>query len=409
MKNSHSSYPKLLTGIILLALAGLFLLSNSCQNSSVPPLILNEKEYFETRGVNVLVFSNWYNSNFSDSKMSGIEMIHHGVRTVTNGDVRLGPTPEQWDPVPRFVERRVLAEEETIEATLSYDEFEFEYVIRARAENDGVWLSVELDSPLPAELEGIAGFNLEFLPSAYFSKGYLMDGRNGTFPLYPGGPMEFDASGKTIPKSLASGHTLALAPEDPAKHIIISSDENELSLYDGRNKAQNGWFVVRSLIPSGKAGTVISWFVKANSIPGWVRTPVIAHSQLGYHPEQEKLAVIELDPNDNPLNDCKLLAVNQYGEYSEIFSDRLNNWGEYLRYNYFQFDFSEVREPGLYLIEYGKQRTLPFRIAEDIYKDAWHIRQMIFFYLSRWTICMLMKLTGSGTVPAIWTMHCRLR
>ena len=55
--------------------------------------------YFEKQGLNVLVFNNWYNDNFSDSKISGIEIIHHGIRTATNGDVRLNPTPEQWDPI----------------------------------------------------------------------------------------------------------------------------------------------------------------------------------------------------------------------------------------------------------------------------------------------------------------------
>ena len=81
-------------------------------------LRLNDLEYFESRGLNVLVFSNWYNDLFSDSKMSGIEIIHHGVRTATNGDVRLNPTPEQWDPIPQFVKRKVDKNAGTIEAFL---------------------------------------------------------------------------------------------------------------------------------------------------------------------------------------------------------------------------------------------------------------------------------------------------
>ena len=45
-------------------------------------LQLNEQEYFERQGVNVLVFSNSFNGGFNDEKNSGIEIIHHGVRTV---------------------------------------------------------------------------------------------------------------------------------------------------------------------------------------------------------------------------------------------------------------------------------------------------------------------------------------
>jgi endoglucanase len=49
-------------------------------------LKLNDVGYFEKTGLNVLVFSNFYDGSFSDAKISGIEIIHHGVRTATNGD-----------------------------------------------------------------------------------------------------------------------------------------------------------------------------------------------------------------------------------------------------------------------------------------------------------------------------------
>ena len=65
-----------------------------------PDLTLNELDYFEKQGVNVLVYSNLYDGGFNDEKNSGIEIIHHGVRTVQGGAVRLSSTPEQWDLVP---------------------------------------------------------------------------------------------------------------------------------------------------------------------------------------------------------------------------------------------------------------------------------------------------------------------
>ena len=39
---------------------------------------LNDLEYFERQGVNLLVFSNSFNGGFNDEKNSGIEIIHHG-------------------------------------------------------------------------------------------------------------------------------------------------------------------------------------------------------------------------------------------------------------------------------------------------------------------------------------------
>jgi endoglucanase len=232
-------------------------------------LTLNDLGYFETRGLNVLVFSNWYNDLFSDSKMSGIEIIHHGVRTATNGDVRLNPTPEQWDPIPQFVERKVNKEARIIEAFLRYPEYDFAYSIKAESREGGIAISIFLEKPLPQALEGRAGFNLEFLPSAYFKKAYLMDSTSGFFPLYPGGPMERQKSGLVEPKPIALGSTLVLAPEDPARRITIRSKSTRVMLFDGRNKAQNGWFVVRSILPAKKSGKVIEWFLSASTIPAW--------------------------------------------------------------------------------------------------------------------------------------------
>jgi hypothetical protein len=336
-------------------------------------LKLNDLDYFQTRGLNVLVFSNWYDVNFfDDSKLSGVEIIHHEVRTATNGDVRLNPTPEQWDPIPEFVERKIDRKNNIIEAFLTYPDYDFDYTIKAKAHNGGILLSVNLKKPLPSELTGKAGFNLEFLPSAYFEKTYLMDNKSGVFPLYPSGPMTVDTSGTTEPKSIAAGKQLVLAPEDPARHVIIEAKEGDLLLFDGRNKAQNGWFVVRSLLPQGKTGKVIEWFLTANAIPGWIRPPVIAHSQVGYHPNQSKVAVIELDRNDTPLTSASLLKVTDEGNFIEIYKGPTKNWGKFLRYNYLTFDFTPVKDSGLYIIEYGDVRTEPFRIASDIYENAWY-------------------------------------
>ena len=73
-------------------------------------------------------------------------------------------------------------------------------------------------------------------------------------------------------------------------------------LFDGRNRAQNGWFVLRSLIPSGKTTGAIVWHIRPDVIPNWTRPPVIAHSQVGYAPGFSKVAVLELDPKYNAPN-----------------------------------------------------------------------------------------------------------
>ena len=332
-------------------------------------LELNELEYFETTGVNYLVFSNWYDGLFSDSKISGIELVHHGVRTATNGDVRLDATPEQWDRIPVFVEKKVDRRRGTVEAFLRYPEFDFDYSIRADARGDALTIAVWLAKPLPEELVGKAGLNLEFLPSAYFGRSWSMDEASGLLPLHPTGVKE--QSDSVAPAALARGARLVLAAEDPARRVTISAGEGELALFDGRNKAQNGWFVVRGLLPGGRTGAVLEWTLHANSQVGWLREPVIGHSQVGYHPEQEKMAVIELDPGDRRLATVRLVRVHPDGSRQVVLDEEAIRWGRYKRYEYRRFDFSAVREPGLYLLEYGDVQSGPFRIADDVYDDIW--------------------------------------
>ena len=91
------------------------LITATAINATAQDLQLNELEYFERQGVNVLVFSNSFNGGFNDEKNSGIEIIHHGVRTVQGGAVRLNNTPEQWDLVPTMTHRKVDRDNQRIE------------------------------------------------------------------------------------------------------------------------------------------------------------------------------------------------------------------------------------------------------------------------------------------------------
>jgi hypothetical protein len=368
----------------------LFLFATGSILSFGQKLQLNEKEYFETTGLNVLVFNNEYNGMFFDEKTAGIELIHHGVRTSTGGAVRLQHTPEQWDLIPALVEKTVDKANKSIKFTLRYDAYDFNSNITVSPKNDGFQISVSLDQPVPKELEGKAGFNLEFLPSAYFEKGYLTDGQPANFPLYPSGnttiqPIKnkipqyaghstFDDRGLgeyIEPKPLAKGHTLVLAPKDPERYVRIES-ESEIMLFDGRNLAQNGWFITRSILPANQTGEVLKWYVEPQTIKNWVRKPNIGFSQAGYHPDQKKVAVIELDQNDTPLKQASIYEVKTSGEKVKRLTVDVEEWGEYLRYNYLKADFSSVKEPGLYYIEYGDQITNTFPIDNNILENVWH-------------------------------------
>ncbi|MWB93105.1 glycoside hydrolase [Flavobacterium sp. GA093] len=361
-------------------------------------LVLNEKEYFETPGLNVWVFNNEYNGMFFDEKTAGIELIHHGVRTVTGGAIRLQNTPEQWDLIPKMMSRKVDKANNTIEVALRYEEFNFDSKVIVKPKGKGFVIDVVLDKPIPKALEGKAGFNMEFIPTSYVESNYLVDGKAGTFPRYPASNTEirpltekipqfaghttFDDRGRnefiaTLP--LESGKNFIFAPENPERTVKIQSDDLDVMLFDGRNLGQNGWFIARSILPSNKKGKVMSWYVEPNAIPNWKREPVIGFSQVGYMPDQKKVAVIELDKNDTVLNEASVFKLSADGKFVEKLKTTVKVWGNYLRYNYAQFDFSAVKEKGLYYIQYGDQKTNTFQIEDDVYSKIWHPTMDVWF------------------------------
>ena len=349
-------------------------------------LQLNQQEYFERQGVNVLVFSNSFNGGFNDEKNSGIEIIHHGVRTIQGGAIRLNNTPEQWDLVPKMTSRKVDRERGSIEVGLRYDDYDFDSRVVVTAKGKAVEIAVWLDKPVPEKLAGEAGFNLEFLPSQYWLKTFTMDGRLNRFPRYATSltvtrpnsekPRQFkgfktyDDRGTNRfvdPLPIETGHSIIMATDTPERMIRISSDDAELKLYDGRMLAQNGWFVLRSVLPKGKTGKVVTWTVEPHAIPGWIREPNIGFSQVGYIPEQPKVAVIELDKKDKVETTASLIRIKEDGTTEEAFRGNITTWGYFFKYHYVKFDFSSVKQSGVYYILYGKTKTNNFLIDEHVY------------------------------------------
>jgi endoglucanase len=351
---------------------------------------VTDSGYLDTQGFSVILYHSTYNRIFVDQKNTAMEMILHGQRIATNGDVRLMPTPEQWDLVAQLKGRQPDKEKNRLTANLSFPDFQMDYALEVSAEPGGVRVSVNLDKPLPEKLAGRAGFNLEFLPSIYVGKTYSIDGTAfGVLPRspqdemvkappQPGDPKKLpyqeqwdEAKGYTQPLAFATGKNVTLAVDDPLARIKITSEAGPISLYDGRNRAQNGWFVLRTLIPSGMTTGAVVWHIRPDVIPNWTRPPVVSHSQVGYAPGFSKVAVLELDPKFNAPRTAKVLRLTEDGTYKQAFEGPISESTPWLRYTYAKFDFSPVKDPGLYVIEYAGQKTEPFPIATDVYSRTW--------------------------------------
>jgi hypothetical protein len=331
---------------------------------------ISPAQTLEAPGVSVVVDHNPWSPIFFDEKNAGIQIVLHGERIAVDGDVRLSPTPEQWDPVPTFIDRSVDAMTDQVIVRAAYPAVQLNYRIRVTPEGEGFRIAVDLDKPLPESLAGKAGFNLDFLPTAYFGKAYYVDGAPGLFPRNANGPMATDGSGD--PKPLASGgRSITLSPEDADTRVTIISDKGALALYDARNRAQNGWFVVRSPIAAGATTDAVVWHVKPNVVAGWVRQPVVSYNQAGYTPERSKVAVIELDPNFKAPGRASLVKLTPGGKPQPVLTAATRAWGKWMRYRYATFDFSSVRDPVIYAISYAGHTTGPFTISANAYDHIW--------------------------------------
>ena len=193
----------------------------------------------------MFLFTAIFSLRLQCEKNAGIEIIHHGVRTSQGGAVRLSNTPEQWDLVPTIPVRTVDSVSNSIEATLTFEDYDFESRVIVTAKGKGVEISVHLDEPVPESLKGNAGFNLEFLPSQYWGKTYLMDGRLNRFPRYVVGNTTIRPNSEKIkqfkgyvtsddrgtgmfidPLPLETGRTILLAPgiRTPGKNTSHEAD-----------------------------------------------------------------------------------------------------------------------------------------------------------------------------------------
>lgn len=367
--------------LLILGLATIFVTKAKAQETQ-DAFVLNDHGYLEYQGVNVILGQNSY----PQGHQSGVIIIQHGQRVATNGDLRLGPTPGQWQPVPKAGEVNIDREAQTISILMSYPDpskngkgfnpidypdLHFSYTVQVQPVGKSFRITVNLDEPLPEEWIGKVGFNLELFPGALFGKAYYMGGRSGIFPRQSNSQLVRNAEGELQPKPIARGNKLIIAPgESDQRMTIINENGNGMVLLDARAIHNNGWFIVRSLVPKGATKGAIQWLITPHAIEGWKTDPVVQVSQVGYHPGQEKVAVIQLDANDDRRLKASLLRISEDGGYETIKKAVPKDWGDFLRYHYLQFDFSNVEKPGMYVVRYGDYQTNPFQISRKVYRQG---------------------------------------
>lgn len=375
-------------------------------------LEINEKGYFEMKGLNITVFSDIY----PDGHQTGVTIIQHGNRVAANGDLRLEASPGQWSPVPKGGKLTIDKNSGSISQKLwypdsskngrgfnpiNYPDLTFSYSVEVNALTGSRFsITVHLDEELPAEWIGKVGFNFELFPGDLFGKSWIMDHEVGIFTHQPNGPI-VATNDEQLTMPLAKGKKLNVAPESELQQIIFESNTGELELRDGRSNHNNGWFIIREKIPANATKNAISWTVSPNVKDGWQYKPVVQVSQLGYHPNQIKRAIIEIDPDKKNLDELKIYKLTDQGR-ELVLSGMPNLWGKFLRYNYLIYDFTEIERSGMYVAEYRNVRTHAFKIDEKVYSR--HVWQPVLEYYLPVQMCHMRV----NEKYRVWHNYCHL-
>ena len=372
---------------------------------------LSSSGYFSNEGVDVMAFDDIY----PEGHQGGVSILMNGRRIATSGDIRLEATPGQWQPLPKQLRRELgtnsitaymqypdSARHLTGFNPMIYPDLFLTYSVRVQSQGNGLEVTVDLDQPIPDYLVGKVGFNLEFFPGYAFGQPWVMDQQTGIFPRQANTPLEMHASNTQrvgdyhdatkskadiqhlmgdgyspivaddiIGAPYAQGRRFVCYPNDPLSRVTIESHTGDLKLYDGRVNHNNGWFVLRSEVKAGATRGAVHWTITPNVVKGWMSPAVVQTSQVGYHPAQPKVAVIELDAKEQARHTAQLIRIGAEGE-TAVREVAATEWGHFLRYNYLQADFSDVTEPGLYRLQYGQSSSPIFRIADDVYdRGVW--------------------------------------
>ena len=346
-------------------------------------LQINDAGYFSSDAVQVFIFSDPY----FEGHQGGINIIQHGNRVAANGDLNIETTLGQWKPFSQLDNSVADKQENTITLSLSYPNkeaknrqfnpinypnLELQYTIRIKAEGNAFRIIVDLEKSLPKQLLGKASFNLELYPGDLFGKSYRMNETTGIFPRQVNGPFYTGDYNTCDALPLATGNRLTIAPETKKQRMSIESFTGPLELVDGRSLHNNGWFIVRTMIPKGATKNAIEWLITPNAVKDWKYGPVIHINEVGYLPLQPKAALLECDLRDTLPLTTSLIRILPSGENEIVLEDLPESKGVYGHFRYFSFDFTSVTEPGIYYITCENNHSENFRIGEDVYsRNVW--------------------------------------
>ncbi|MFQ5858998.1 MAG: glycoside hydrolase family 9 protein, partial [Anaerolineae bacterium] len=245
------------------------------------------------------------------------------------------------------------------------------WTFRGRLGHDDLWLeqkispnggSVQFDLSLTGSgLSSLRGATFSFfLPAAIFrGQTYVADGQAGTYPSQ----VPNDA------RLLAGFRQIELYQDNPALNYRLDAP-TEMTLWDGRAWGDPRYQVaVQIPVDTGRAQFTLT----PPALDPGPNPPSVRFSRVGYLPDSEKRAVLDVDwRGDWPADmSARLERKTDSGQPESVLVGSFVIDGDECWRRFASFDFSRITETGEYRVNWAGGQTDWFPIAPNIFNGRW--------------------------------------
>ena len=336
--------------------------------SSFPGNLLSQIEltkdgYFKAPGFRFLIYHNTY----LGGRLGGLEMIMQGKRVLDGGNVvcelKDGNTFGYYnDSKDKRGDRTVDINDNKVSYPVVLTPLDLKYTTNVTSDGKSINVQIDLDKPINWDTIRNFSFRIEIYPEEYEHKTFNGGGISDYFYEQPMGRRVL------IPEA----NKITVAPEDQERKIVFEGKNAILSMRDERRDFNIGGYMVFASLTRGSKERSFSLKITPSIDMHWTKPPILEVSQVGYHPDQTKTAILELQKGKTATGKLKISRINKNAELEHVTDLPFERWGDLYQNTYYTCDFSSIKKQGLYFLEYEKQKVGPIAISDTVFNTAWH-------------------------------------
>lgn len=333
-------------------------------------ITLQPDSYFKAHGFRFLIWQN----DYLGGRLGGLEMILQGKRVLDAGNVVCFTTDGKKygyydDTGDQRGERTVDLKTGRVSYPVELLPLGLKYTVNVLSDGNSIWVQIDLAQPVDLEKIQEIAFRIEIYPEEYeyktFTGGEISD---WFYEQHLGRRV-------LIPKA----EKIVIAPEDPQRKITFEGKNATLSLRDERRDLNISGYMLFASLARGSAQQSFSLKITPSIDPNWTKEPVIQVSQVGYHPSQQKIAILEVEPRTTEIHEMELLVLNEKPAPERVALLKPEKWGNLYQNTYYTYDFSDVKKTGHYFLKYDQQQVGPFKISPAVFEAVWQPTLDVYF------------------------------